>query len=74
MFDDLGVLINFFVFWNYHIPSPHISVPSILLKPRSASVDDNSDCEISHFSRFRKRFYDQVFELLDGCSGGVVVD
>ena len=39
-----------------------------------ASVDDNSDCEISHFSRFRKRFYDQVFELLDGCSGGVVVD
>ena len=41
---------------------------------RHASVDDNSDCEISHFSRFRKRFYDQVFELLDGCSGGVVVD
>ena len=39
-----------------------------------ASVDDNVACEISHFSRFRKRFYDQVFELLDGCSGGVVVD
>jgi hypothetical protein len=37
-------------------------------------VDDNVACEISHFSRFRKRFYDQVFELLDGCSGGVVVD
>ena len=80
-FDDLGVLINFFVFWNYHIPSPHISVPSILLNQylvnrilSHASVDDNSDCEISHFSRFRKRFYDQVFELLDCCSGGVVVD
>jgi hypothetical protein len=35
---------------------------------------NNVACEISHFSRFRKRFYDQVFELLDGCSGGVVVD
>ena len=30
--------------------------------------------KISHFSRSRKRFYDQVFELLDGSSGGVVVD
>ena len=39
-----------------------------------ASADDNAGCEISHISRFRKRFYDQVFELLDGCSGGVVVD
>jgi hypothetical protein len=39
-----------------------------------ASVNDNVACKISHLSRFRKRFYDQVFELLDGCSGGVVVD
>jgi hypothetical protein len=30
--------------------------------------------EISHNIVFRKRFYDQVFELLDGSSGGVVVD
>jgi hypothetical protein len=80
-FDDLGVLINFFVFCNYQLPTRHISVPSILLKPiprksdfESRGVDHNVACEISHFSRFRKRFYDQVFELLDGCSGGVVVD
>ena len=39
-----------------------------------ACVDDNVACEISHFSRSKKRFYDQVFELLDGSSGGVVVD
>ena len=39
-----------------------------------AWVDDNVACEISHFSRSKKRFYDQVFELLDGSSGGVVVD
>ena len=79
--DDLGVLVNFFVFFNYHIPSLHIC--SIDISPHQylvnqilshASADDNAGCEISHFSRFRKRFYDQVFELLDGCSGGVVVD
>jgi len=39
-----------------------------------ACVNDNVACKISHLSRFRKRFYDQVFELLDGSSGGVVVD
>jgi hypothetical protein len=77
----LGVLINFFVFGTiiflvrismcHQYFSNQYFVNQIL---SHASVDDNVACEISHFSRFRKRFYDQVFELLDGCSGGVVVD
>jgi hypothetical protein len=55
--DNLGVLINFFLFWKYHIPSPHISVPSILLKPLPRKSDFESrvcgwQCCLWNFSFF----------------------
>jgi hypothetical protein len=64
-FDDLGVLINFFVFWNYHFPSPHISVPSLVNQILShACVDDNVACEISHFLASGKDFMTKYLNYL----------